>query len=231
MFKLKKIALVIMLGSSLFAANNTFLNKGKDSFRSEAKPGPYMDFGIQGKLYKIIEPDMYEVIISAAKEWSDNLDKKKLEEIVKSEVDKRATFIDKETLMCKETYSTKWKDDYFTYKMDYYNPMGRLIYKKGDKRLTPSLPEEKHLCVIDATLMVEAINQINFFQKETNGNCVYVVSNRNVMELWDKFPSYEIYPSTAELNNRFDIKCLPVKIDMFGTKIKNNYYSIEMFKN
>jgi len=227
---MKKIFLILIFSLSLFGKDlGTF--KSNDSFRSEAKPSKYMDFGINGKLYKITEPDMYNVLVSAAKEWAEQYDQKKMEKIVRSEVDKRATFNNPNGNLCKKTFNEDWEDDYFTFKMDYYNPMGRLIYKKGDRMLAPSVPVEKHICLIDATIMPEAINQIKFFQEQTNGNCIYLVSNRNVMELWDKFPTYEIYPSSQGFLDRFNVKCVPAKIDMYKSKIKKDYYSIEMFKN
>ena len=215
---------IILLYTVSFAGNN-------DSLRSEAKPAPFLDFGISGKVYPIEEPDMYDILLNAARDYAKDFNKTEVEDIITSEVDKRATFNDPSGSLCRNNSVRDWQDDYFEFKMDYYNPMGRLIYKKGDKMIAPSIPIEKHVCLIDATFMVEAINQINFFQKETNGNCVYLVSNRNVMELWKKFPTYDIYPNAEGFKKRFNVNCIPAKIDMLKTKIKVNYYSIELFKN
>lgn len=229
--------LIVMLSYSIAATtnNNTGIKipstfYSNDSLRVEAKPAQFIDFGVEGKLYDITEPDMYKIIISAAKEWQKKYDKEKMKKIIEEQVNERATFIDKDIHLCKNTATGDWKNDYFSFRQDFYNPLGRKVFKKGQKILAPSLPNLKQVCFIDAGIFAEGVNQIEYFQKLTNGKCLFLVSNRNVRELREKFPTYEIYPSSKQMEKRFGVKCVPAVVNMLGVKIKNDYYSIEKFK-
>jgi len=220
---MKLILILVFCIDFIFASN---------SLRIEAKPEPYYDFGICGKEYNITEPDMYEIIMSSVKKFKDKMNTKEMIDEVKKQVAQKAIF-NSNIPVCMNDQINDWYDDYYTYPIDIYNPMGRLIHKKGDRVLSPPIPGEKNICIIEGKNIISAKNQINFFEEKTNNNCLYIILNRDVRDFWKEkgFSSYDFFPGNEKLLKRFNVKCVPSIIRMKDVKIRTDYYSIENFKN
>lgn len=199
-----------------------------ETFRQYTSPRGYVDFGVQGKTYDITEQSIYDVIIKGAKEFEKEYPKERIKKILESEVAKKAVF--KSENICKDDSVKNWETDYYTYEMDYYNPMGRVIFKKGDRVIAPKVAILRQVCFIDGGNLISAKNQIDFMQKQTNGQCVFAVINRDVRDLWKIYPSYEFYPSNKMLFERFGVRCAPSILSMKDEKTKKDYFSLEKFK-
>jgi len=217
---MKQIIYVITLISTIVMA---------DKIPSQFKPDIYADFGVEGKQYEIVEDDIYKAILTAAQQFEKDLNTTEVKNMVKDQIKERATF-NTSLSNCKKTTSTNWEDDYFTFTHDYYNPFGRLVFKKGDKHLAPPVPGERHVCFIDGTIKLIANNQIDFFKKQ-DPNCVFLISNRNVMDFYDKYPKLEIYPASQGFFDRFGIKCIPAMLDFKDVQKRIRYFNIGNFKS
>jgi len=222
-----------MIRIFLFLNLFLFLNANElnynNSLRIESVPSPYYDFGVCGKEYNITEPDMYEIIMKGVQEYSSEENIAKIKTEVRKIVAKKAVFISNKKY-CSNNYSTEWYNDYYKYPENIYNPFGRIIHKKGELALTPSIPNEKNLCFVDGKNKVNLKNQIAYFKKITNGNCIFSVSNSDVRNLWRDFPGTDFYPGSKKIFERFDIQCVPSILHMKGSKIQQEYFSIEQFK-
>jgi len=218
--------IIIFLVSAIYAKNSLSY---VDSLRVEAKPQPYYDFGVQGKEYNITEPDMYQVILEGVSEFQTEENIQKIRARIKEIVSERAIFkTDKSS--CSVNKISKWEKDYFTYKSDVVNPMGRVISKKGEKALTPPLKMERFLCFIDGKDPKTIKDQVEFFQNKTSGQCIYAASNIDVRKLWKSFPGLDFYPSSEELLTRFKVPCAPSIVRMRGSETQRETFSIKQFK-
>ena len=220
-----KILFLMIFSILAFSAELNY----KYSLRIEAKPEPYYDFGVQGKEYNITEPDMYEIIMSSVENFKKSEEMLNLRKEFIKKVKEKSIF-NYSNNFCSKNRSSEWKDDYYTYKQDMRNPFGRIIQKKGDRLLTPAIPGEKDLCFVDGSNDIVLKNQISFFKKQTKNNCLFVIQNKSVIDIWKKFPNIDIYPGSKALYDRFGVKCIPSIVKMSGSKMKVNQYSIEYFK-
>ena len=213
----------LVISTILFAENSLMPKK-------IAKPTNYVDFGVQGKEYEIKEEDFYKTIIEGAKNIK--LDKNKLKLDLEKEVNRLAHFKTK-VPYCKDSVVFDSKTEYYTFQGDYFNPMGRVIYKKGDRIKTPPLPDgiTKELCFIEGSNKISLANQITFFNKETNDSCLFLVSNANIVDLRNKYQGYQFFPAADMFFDRYDISCLPAKVHFEKSNFQKTNYSIEEFKD
>jgi len=239
-----RIFIFLLFFLHLFAKSNDFnisknykeylinLNKNVILFGNNAlKDKHYIDFGIVGKLYDIKEKNFlldYEENKQKLKRY---LSKKYIRKQLLKTIQKIADFKTNKQL-CLKDMTIGPEIDYVKVPVDIINPLGRIIYKKGE--VIPSkIPNGQtlDLCFIGGKgNKITTINQINFFAKKYP-KCIFLVSDFNVLELRKFFPSLEIYPSSLEQENRFNIKCYPVHIYFYSDKKIYNYYNYNRFKN
>lgn len=186
----------------------------------------YEDFGKQGFTYKIKEENLMKLIENGVKE----IDTEQVKEDLKKQVDKQATG-ENNLSLCKETIEIK-EFDYVSLPENIYTPTGKLYKEKGTK-ITAYLEQPLDICYVDGTNIAELENQINFFDKETNKQCIFLVSNRNIIELYKKWPerNRKMYPSKKEYEKRFEVKCMPTRVHLIENDRIHYQYSIEKFKH
>lgn len=194
----------------------------------DIKPAPYEDFGVHGREYKIMEENILHTIMKKAKNFS--LDSKDIEKKVKDQVAEAAT--ESTTLpLCLKTVRNPSITDYSTVREDIHNPLGRLIYKKGQKvRSMIKAGKRLDLCFIDSRNDIAGANQITNLSKE-NPTCIFLVANKDVRELRKKFPKKEIFPTSISQEQRFEVPCYPTVVNMEKDQRKNTSYSYDQFKN
>jgi len=206
----------------------TTLTLGAQSLSEITKPSPYKDFGKYGKTFPILEKDIEEEIEKQVKNFkydSSNIQEKITEQVKESAYESTSL-----SLCLKDNYQ-KPVIDYATLPEDVINPFGRKIYSKGEK-IESNIPSgrELNLCFIDARNMISASNQINFLKKKKE-DCLFIVANKNVLALREKFPEEKIFPTSKSQEERFNLKCYPALLHMEKNTIEKNYYSYEQFKN
>lgn len=186
------------------------------------------DFGKQGYTYEIKEKNFLKAVEDELKHF----DTSDIKITLENEVKKQATG-ENNLKTCKNTREIK-EEDYILLPEDIYTPTGKLYQKKGTK-VTAYLEEYQavDLCFVDGTNIKELENQINFFDKETNKKCVYLVSNINILDVYKKWPdrNRDMFPSKKAFESRFNVECIPTRIKLvYNDRIKNEY-SIEKFKH
>lgn len=190
-------------------------------------PGPYVDFGEEGKVYEILEPDINDYMYKKIANFK--FDKEEIRNELIKGVDKLAKFEPNEAKICMQSKIYDWENNYFEIQNDFYNPLGRLIYKKGEKILSPSVPTQKNICLIEGKILLEAKNQMDYFLN-IDKDCVFLVSNRDVREIQSIYPDAKLYPGNEMIFKRFHIEYTSGIISFKDTKIRKEYISIEKFK-
>lgn len=194
-----------------------------------ATPGKYVDFGKEGKLYDITEPDFDEILKEALLDYQKNNELNIKENVVKA-VDKASVF-ESDLPLCQKDTERDWEQDYYVLQTDLYNPMGRRYKKAGEVMKAPPMPPgiKTSFCFIDGKNIIAAKNQINFF-KRTIGDCLYLVNNIDVRKVKKSFPSEKVFPNQNATKERFGIRCLPASVSFENDLRKVKYYSYEYFK-
>lgn len=212
--------LLSLLSLNLFLSANT-LNE-------LTKPGEFIDFGIHGKEYKILENDILEEIKTEAKKFS--FDSKEVQDIVQKQVIE-AAFETTTKPLCVKDIHKKPEIDYAFIPEDIYNPVGRKIYSKGEKIKAPlKAGQELDLCFIDSRIIEVGKNQINTFVKQYP-NCNFLVANKNVLSLRQIYPELKIFPTNKSQEDRFNVDCYPAVIHMEKETKETFYHSYDKFKN
>lgn len=206
---MKKIFLLIMVPFFLFSYDEV-----------------YVDFGKKGHMYDISEKNFLLTI----KEELDEIDVQKIRNDLAGQVAEQATG-ENNLPACRED-SSKTELDYIILKEDIYNPAGRLYQKKGTKVLA-GIEKPLDVCFVDGTNMIALSNQIAYFDKKTEGKCIYMISNRNVLDVHKKYPdrSLSFFPSRERDEKRFNVGCLPTRVNMIGNNRTLIEHSFEKFKN
>ncbi len=191
-----------------------------------------VDLGKTGGTYPIVEENFMDMIEEAVKEL--NINKKDIEKKVRKSV------IDQSKGTTNLPYGKKVKryseKNYQILPQDIYNPLGRLYKKAGDKVLI-NTPVPLDICFVDGTNLKILKNQIEYFDKVVakqsgiEGRCVYMVSNRSVLELNKIYYPRVFYPSKKAYEDRFMVKSIPTYVHIY--KDKKDFYSfpINMFKH
>lgn len=185
----------------------------------------HIDFGVHGELYDIKEKDFFEEV----KEGVKNIDVEEVRASVKKEVMKQAK---KKTSLpyCQED-NERTELDYVVLKENIYNPSGRLYKKKGTKVFAP-LSEAFDVCFVDGSNDVMLKNQIDYFDKKTDKKCVYMVSDKNIIDLWKTYPNRanDFYPTGASFEKRFNVSCYPTRVHMINNDRTLYEKGLERFK-
>jgi hypothetical protein len=185
----------------------------------------YQDLGKEGFTYKITEKDFLKELESGIKE----LKTEKLVEKLKKDFVVQATGEDNLSY-CKQQ-RTKKEFDYVELPEDIYTPTGRIYKEKGSKVLA-YLEQPLDICFVDGTNMIVLENQIKYFDQETKGKCVYMIANRNIMDVYKKWPerNRDMFPSKKQFEERFNVECLPTRINLIHNDRNKKEESIERFK-
>lgn len=209
---MKKILTSILLSSSIV-------------FCGQIEPGEYVDLGVEGHLYDIVEEDFHLKLLKEVKE-SGFMDIDHSERI-KEEIQSRAIF-NSQLGLCSNDKTTE-EIDYATVPEDIYNPLGRLIYKKGTKlESTLKTGQEFSVFFIDGRNAENVKNQIKFLKSEYK-NSFFVVNSKNTLDLQKEYPNEEFFPSSYGQEGRFKINCYPTRLDFVGNKVKKSEFSYDRF--
>jgi len=213
--------------SNLQKLNNSIILEGKNALINKN----YIDFGIAGKLYDIKEKNFLVEYENEKHKLIKYLSRDYIKKQLMKTIKKISNFQTNKPL-CIRDQKIGPLVDYVKVPTNIVNPLGRIIFKKGEK-IPSKIPNGKtlDLCFINGNgNKITTINEINFFKKQ-NPNCVFLVSDYNVMKLRDMFPSLEIYPSSQKQEERFELKCYPVHIHFYNDKKIYYYYNYNRFKN
>jgi hypothetical protein len=228
---IKKISLIVLFFLiNLYAENinDKVILEGPNALKDKT----YIDFGYQGKTYDIKEKNILEEYEKGLRKIKETyLNKKHIEKILKKKINKYALFNSKKPL-CLRDEKIGPEVDWYTVPVDIINPLGRIVLRKGQK-IRSTLPKDKtlDLCFIYGKgNYITTINEINYFSKKYP-NCLFLVSNYNVLKLRDKFPKLEIYPSSIVQENRFNLKCYPAHLHFYDDKKEYEYFNYNRFKN
>lgn len=185
----------------------------------------YTDLGKAGHTYPIIENNFFDDI----KKGISELDVEELREQTKKEVYKQAMG-ENNLGYCKD-YKEVTEEDYVLLQDNIYSPSGRLFQEKGTK-MYASIDKPLDLCFIDGTYDVLLENQVDYFDRITNKKCIYLVSNRSIMEVYKKYPtrSRDFYPARKVLETRFNVECKPTHIHLIKNDRIKKEHGIDKFK-
>ena len=191
-----------------------------------------VDLGKTGATYPIVEENFMDMIENAIKDL--DIKKEDIERKVREQVKEQSYGTTSLPFGRKvERYSEK---NYQIIPQDIYNPLGR-IYKKAGEKVLLNTPVPLDICFIDGTNMNILKNQIEYFDKVVEkqsgkgASCVYMVSNRSVLELNKIYYPRIFYPSKKVYEDRFMVKSIPTYVHIY--KYKKDFYSfpINMFKH
>jgi len=189
----------------------------------------FIDFGIDGHMYDIKEENIRQTIIDKVDNFK--ISKEDLTEKIKKAM--REQSVGTTNLPFGEEVTAYVEDNYQILNQNIRNPAGRIIKKKGDRVLL-NTPKSLDICFIDGSNDILLKNQIKYFDavvsKKHGLSCVYMVSNKSVLDLNKEYYPRLFYPSKSAYERRFMIKSIPTYIHI--EKDKKYFYSfpIEMFK-
>lgn len=189
-----------------------------------------VNLGVSGNLYEIPEENFKITIEKAVDEL--DLNETKIKETVLNGVKEQA--FGTTNLPFGKKVEAYESDNYQIIGKDIFNPLGRLIYKKGDKVLMKTY-SPLDLCFVDGSNLVSLKNQIEYFdkvvKKKSNTECTYMVSNRSVLELNKEYYPRLFYPARPAYERRFLIKSIPSYVHIEGSKKLVYSFPIDMFKS
>lgn len=193
-----------------------------------AQQDKYIDFGVNGRTYPILENDFEEEIKKKVQEFK--IDQEEVRKQVIAEV-KKAALKTTNLPLCLKDKNMKPEIDYVAVPENVFNPLGRLIYSKGQK-LESKIPAGKtlDLCFVDGRNKIATKNQINELSK-IYPKCIFLIANENVLYLREEFKDKEIFPTSKPQEDRFGIECYPATVHMELNTKENKYYSYDRFKN
>lgn len=167
----------------------------------------FIDFGIKGQLYEIVEENGNDLIARALKE----VDTNRIVNELKDETE--ASFVSKISLPDSTKTNESSKMDYVPARWDVVEINGNVIAKKGD--LIPSfLPNgvKLELCFINGN----ESNKVNeYIINDFGRDCIYMVNNVDSRKFAEKYSLKEVYPISEQSTDyleRFSIKSFPTKI-------------------
>ena len=202
---MKNLFILLTLSTAIFAS----------------QPKEYIDLGTEGHVYKITEKSFMKDIEEAVAETQKEFDQGKVKKEVIKQIRSQATGHTNLPL-CQESRK-RAEYNYIPILQDIYNPAGRLIRKKGDKVLVNNdIPFD--ICFISGNNKEEIDNQIKFYDKITkklsgkNSECIYMVSNRNVLQLDKKYYPRMFYPTGKGYEETFNVSCYPTLIHLENDK-------------
>ena len=192
----------------------------------------YVDLGTYGKTYKINEPDFIMEMKTESKKFLNSISISKIKEKIKESVEEQS--ITNSSLPYSKGLTFHRYLNIYTLKQNIYNPLGRLIYKKGAK-LTINNPVTMYTCFIAGNIP-ELKNEVVFFDKLVNGlspnaRCLYFVSGISVLKLGKIIDTHTFYPTQKIYESRLKIKSYPTLSILKKQYIFNYTFSINKFKH
>jgi len=192
----------------------------------------YVDLGTEGKTYPIAEPDFFQELKEAFKKYESHMSLKKLKEEIKEKIYEHS--------IGHTDLGYAQKDRKYSYlnvyvlKQDIINPMGRIIYHKGE-RIIINNKVPIYLCFIKGNIP-ELKNEVSFFDKimkkiGKNKKCTYLVAGISVFKLSKIIPNHDFYPVIPFYEKRFKVKHYPSLVELKGRRINVYEFGIEQFKH
>lgn len=218
----KFLMLILLISTMAFAMINI------------PKKRTYIDLGTEGHTYKIVEKSFLLVIKNAVAKEQKKLTPKKVKEMVVDQIRKQATGHTQLPLCQKSERSVE--ENYYILNQNIYNPAGRLFRKKGYKYIVHN-KRPLDICFIDGTNKKELFNQIHFYDKVVkklsgpNAKCIYMIANRNVLQLDKKFYPRMFYPTGRGYEKNFQVSCYPTLVHLQNDKRYKFELPIEDFQN
>ncbi len=180
-----------------------------------------VDFGVQGKQYKIVEEDANELVKKGIKELNvtkivDDVNKQVKEMMVGHQKIPRS-FLD-EIITKKDLVPARW---------DVLNFDGTALYKKGEM-ITSELPfgTRLDLCFVDGGLDDKIVKYVvDYYGK----NCIYMINETSFVDFGKKY-GVEAYPmggNNVDYTQRFGIKVIPTKITKVADTITKETLNIK----
>jgi len=207
---MKKILLGTLISVSLFAFGLDIPKKKE-----------YIDLGVEGAQYPIVEENFIIVLKDGVAELQKKLTKEYVKNKLIKEIRRNATAHTKLGICSKNNKSVELNE--FIVKENIYNPAGRLYKKKGDKIVVKNkVPLD--VCFITANTIQEADAQIEFYDKIVKkisgeqAECIYMVTDINVLQLDKKYYPRLFFPATKGYEESFNVSCYPTLIHLQGDK-------------
>ncbi|WP_294961521.1 hypothetical protein [Sulfurimonas sp.] len=180
-----------------------------------------VDFGVQGKQFKIVEENGNELIQKELKK----LDYKKIDKDINDSIEKLKTSMYK--IKASAVDSIETTKDLYKAKWDIKDVDGSVLYTKGDYiPTTLSKGVQLELCFVDGSLLKGVVDEI----VKTFGNkCKYFINKKNI-DLFAKEYGVETYPlggQNVPYLTRYKIESLPTKIIRIEDKLITQRLSIK----
>lgn len=187
----------------------------------------FEDLGTTGRTYNIQEENFQEMLNREASEYLKTIDLKAESE----KAVKKASFYSSSLGFCKKETSLTSLDE-TELQENIYTPTGRIYKAKGEKIVVPT-PKPINLCFVDGTNDIVLENQINYFKKQTEkyGGCLFLVSNKSVLELYEKYNGLDLFPASETYEKRFGINCYPSFVHLIKENRYNFTFSINQFSH
>lgn len=184
----------------------------------------YVDLGKSGVDYPILETNFLDDI----KKGVEELDTEQMKRDFKVQLNIQATG-EKNLGECYEEKTVK-EFDYVELQEDIYTPMGRIYKEKGTK-MTAYIAVPLDICFVDGTNKESLVKQIEFFDKQVK-KCIYMVSNRNILEVYNMYPerNREMFPSKKVYEERFNVKCNPTRVHLIHNDRIKYQYPLDNFR-
>lgn len=191
----------------------------------------YIDLGVQGKTYPIAEPDFFQELKQAFKEYQSHTSIEEVKKQLKEKIYQHS--IGKTKLGFAKKNKKYVYPNVYELKQDIVNPMGRVIYHKGE-RIVINNKIPIYLCFLKGNIP-ELKNEVEFFDKimkkiNKNNECTYLVADISVFKLSKIIPDHDFYPVSPLYEKRFKIKHYPSLVELKGKKITVYEFGIEQFK-
>jgi len=184
----------------------------------------YIDLGIQGTLYPILENNN---TFSKILKESFKKNKNKIKKEVITAINKAFRY-DKNLRYSKKDYNIT-VIDYSILQTDIYSPYTKQIIKhKGEKIIVP-MPKgiEESFCLIDGKWDVNTTKKI---LKKLNKCNFYLVANKDIRKWAELYNKHNVYPYNEKIIKRWKLDKAPSKVILFDKYRKNIYLNYYKFK-
>lgn len=184
----------------------------------------YVDFGKQGALYEIAEPDLQKVIQKRVADLNVTEIKRKARE---SAVSAR-TYHNTGTLpVCTADYDFT-REDMQVAPRTVRDVDGTVLVREGDP-VDVSLPAGivKDYCIVDGRKRGLLDIQVEYFEEHYPA-CTYLLTDMDIFAFEEAYPAAKrrVYPLNDRLVERFGVECLPARLRMYDNTIEHHYLNL-----
>ena len=202
---------------------------GAQTLEDATSPAPYLDLGVQGRVYDIVETDFLEDMKSEVAKYKKVLKKEQVNADIERQVEAAANR-PTQLPFCKKDEDLGAVQDSFVSPVDIRNPLGRVVVKKGEV-VNTTMPSgvKLEICYINYANEAAGENQLNSMVI-SHPRCLFLVANKDVRDLRKKYPNYEIYPTSTYQEQRFMLNCYPSILTMENNTLHIVNYNYDDFK-